>query len=654
MGGPPDRGEGSASGLQGHGRSMVTRGQADGFGDDRQRVLDATDIVRLISDHVQLKPKGREYVGLCPFHDDHSPSMFVVPHKQIYHCFSCGAGGNALGFVMNYHKMGFREALEHLAERGGITLAPRKLFRQGAGGAFAAEGGDDEPATSRAALLRASATAQTFFRAILAHPEHGRAARETVERRGISPEMVELFGLGAAPDKWDGLALTIAGKGLPAEPFRTLGLLKARENSPGVYDAFRNRLMFPIHDQIGRVIGFGGRRLNDEDEPKYINSAESPLFDKSTTLYGLHQATQAIRQTRVAIVTEGYMDTIACHQAGVRSAVATLGTALTPGNARVLRRLCDTVVLLFDGDEAGQKAAERAVEVFFAEPVDVKIAMLSGVTDAKDPDELLKREGGRALFDRAVAEAIDPLELLFARVKRQIGGAGLSARGRAIEEFVGRMVDLGLERVDKLRYQLIVKRLAEIAGVDWETITTAVAARRGRGARPRMGAPAGAPLVEARPLTTGEALLGCILNDPALPLSLGEDEWSAIDPDGFEDEGSAAVARAVADLIVAEGEPSLAGVLTSTDDERVQRAATRLSREVERLTESDPERLKRLWRESLALARAEKTRAEVRQTVEEGAGETEGAETTMQRIERLRSLKTGIGNDTRIAPRPAS
>lgn len=639
-----------------HGR-LVSPARSDGFGDDRQRVLDATDIVRLISDHLQLKPKGREYVGLCPFHDDHAPSMFVVPHKQIYHCFSCGAGGNALGFVMNYHKMSFREALEHLAERAGVKLAPRKLFRpasSGAPGAMEPDAGDDEPSsvTSRAGLLKATASAQGFFRAILAHPEHGRAARETIEKRAISPEMVEEFALGAAPDKWDGLALTIASKGLPVEPFRALGLLKQRENSPGLYDAFRNRLMFPIQDQIGRVIGFGGRRLDDEDEPKYINSAESPLFDKSTTLYGLHQATQAIRQSRTAIVTEGYMDTIACHQAGVRSAVATLGTALTPGNARVLRRLCDTVVLLFDGDEAGQKAAERGVEVFFAEPVDVRIAMLSTVTDAKDPDELLKRDGGRELFDQAIAMAIDPLELLFARVRRQLGASGLSARSKGVDEFVSRLVDLGLERVDKLRYQLIVKRLAEIAGVDWETITSAVAARRARaGARPRPGQPAPAARPEARPLTTGETLLGCILNDPALPLSLGEDEWSALDPDAFEDEASAAVARAVSELIIAEGEPSLPGVLGATDDPALQRAATRLAREVERLTESDADRLKRLWREALALARAHKAREEIRQTVEAPA---ESDESTLQNIQRLRALRPGMSNDTRVAPRPAS
>ncbi|MBY0313217.1 MAG: DNA primase, partial [Phycisphaerales bacterium] len=459
---------------------MALSGRTPAYGDDRQRVLDATDIVQLIREHVALKNKGREYVGLCPFHDDHSPSMYIVPSKQIYHCFSCGAGGNALGFVMNYHRMQFREALEHLAERAGITLTPRPTRRIGGGSEGEYGGGDAERELDRASLMKSTATACTFFRAILDHPEHGRAAREVIQRRGIAPEMVEQFQIGAAPDKWDGLVITIGSKKLALEAFRAVGLVKARDNGNGFYDGFRNRLMFPIHDQIGRVIGFGGRRINDEDEPKYINSSESALFDKSTTLYGLHQAAQAIRQSGVALVTEGYMDTIACHQAGVKNAVATLGTALTPGNARVLRRLCNEVVLLFDGDEAGQKAAERAVEVFFAEPIDVRIAMLSAHTDAKDPDELLKREGGKSVLETALKAAIDPLELLFARMRAQTAGSGLSARTRAIDDYVSRLVELGLGRVDKLRYQLVIKRLAQIADVDYQTIATMVSERRER------------------------------------------------------------------------------------------------------------------------------------------------------------------------------
>lgn len=645
----------------------VSRSSALDFssrGDDRQRVLDATDIVRLIGEQMALKQKGREYVCLCPFHDDHSPSMCVVPHKQIYHCFSCGAGGNAITFAMNYHKMSFREALEYLAERAGLTLSPPPRRSQEFPGGASAFGEDDgsggeagRPKLTRTVLAAAAATGQTFFRAILGHSEHGRAARAAIERRGISPEMVETFGLGAAPDKWDGLALTIAGKQLGLEPFLAAGLLKQRDTSSGgrggCYDAFRNRLMFPIHDPTGRVIGFGGRRLNDEDEPKYINSPESALFDKSTTLYGLYQAGQAIRQSRIAIVTEGYMDTIACHQAGVKNAVATLGTALTTGNARVLRRQCDTVVLLFDGDEAGQRAAERGVEVFFAEPVDVKIARLSSVTDAKDPDELLKREGGREVFDRAIEQAIDPLELLFSRIRGQLGPMGLSARSRAVDEFIARLVDLGLDRVDKVRYQLIVKRLSQIAGVDWDAIAEAVGRHRAR-ARGRTGFQTReepAPRVAERGLSAAEHLLGCILNDPSLVLSLEETDWELIEPSAFADGPSRAVAQAIADLQIGEETPSIQNVLSHSDEPELARAAVAISSEVDRLTQSDAELLKRHWRERLADARAQRvaaTRAEQRPTT------TGVTESWLDNVARLRESRAGRGNDPRAIPRPPS
>jgi DNA primase len=360
--------------------------------DDRQRVLDATDVVQLIGEHVALKARGREFIALCPFHDDHKPSMYVVPAKQIYHCFSCGAGGNALTFVMEYHKMAFREALEHLAQRAGVELTPWKP-----GAAAGAAAGSQEQrggGAPRQEVLAANRAAADFFERMLAREDLGRAAREVIARRGISPEMVESFRLGAAPEMWDGLQRTISHKNAPAGPFLAAGLLKQR-NEGGLYDAFRNRLMFPIQDQTGAVVAFGARRINEEDEPKYLNSPDSVVFNKSATLYGLHQAARTIQRTRTAIVTEGYMDVIACHQAGVTNAVAALGTAMTRENAKILRRLCDTVVLLFDGDEAGQRAADRAVEVFFAEPVDVRIAVLPPDAGAKDPDELLKQEGGR-------------------------------------------------------------------------------------------------------------------------------------------------------------------------------------------------------------------------------------------------------------------
>lgn len=632
----------------------------DRFGDDRDRVLDATDIVRLIGDHLALKKKGREYVGLCPFHDDHKPSMCVVPHKQIFHCFSCEAGGNAIGFVMAYHKMSFREALEYLAERAGITLAPRRLFNPsgGSGAANSSSSGDDsgmsgQHESPKAAILRASSTAQTFFRAILQHPEHGKAARDVIARRMISPDMAELFQLGAAPDKWDGLVLTIQNKGLDPSAFRLAGLFKQRENSSGVYDAFRNRLIFPIHDQLGRVIAFGARRINDQDEPKYLNSSDSPAFDKSTTLYALYQAAQSIRKSRVAIVTEGYMDAIACHQAGVTNAVATLGTAMTAGNARVLKRLCDTVVLLFDGDEAGSRAAERAVEVFFAEPVDVKICTLSRVTDAKDPDELLKRPGGVELLNQAIAKSVDPLELLFDRVRASVQGQGLSAQSRVIEEFTGRLVDLGLGRLDPVRYQLVIRKLSEIAGVDWHTIAESLAQRRAR-QRPRFEQPGASTPKAAPAMSPSEHLLGCILCEPSLTMALSEEQWELIEPEVFADPAMQNVARQVMNTIVEEQSPSLSLVLAHLDDQPSQKAATRIASAVDRLTQGDPNVLKAHWRDRLKDAQFAHARATRALEPKAGSEQPSSVASLAAGLQRIKDQRSTIGHDPRAVPRPVS
>jgi len=624
------------------------------FNDDKRRVLDATDIVRVIGDHLALKQKGREYVGLCPFHDDHTPSMSVVPHKQIFHCFSCGTGGDALSFVMKYHKMGFREAMEHLAERAGIKLAPRSERR-------ASSPIPHEPGAAiveRSALIAANATAATFFRAILNHPEHGAAARALVERRGISPEMAAGFEIGASPDMWDGLLRTIQSKGMETTPFRAAGLLKTRDTGAGCYDSFRNRLIFPIHDQLGRVIAFGGRRIDDEDEPKYLNSPESELFNKSATLYGLQQAAQEIRRTRRAIVCEGYMDAIACHQAGVTSAVATLGTALTIDNARILRRLCDRVVLLFDGDAAGQKAAERAVEVFFAEPVDVRIAMLSAATDAKDPDELLKREGGRAILDDVIAKAVDPLDLLFARVRDRIGDQGVSGRSRVVGEFLDQLTGLGLHRADTIRQQLIVKRLAQITGVEWGAITGELQARRARRRIP--SAQENAAPLRSVPLTAREHLLGCVLNDPGLLHSLTEDQSPMLDPEGYSDGPMQEVARAIAALVVDEHPPTLEAVLGVLDDPELQQCATRLAREVERMTGADADLLHHHWRDRLrdalgdevrsgrALARAAPSRSHNDSSEKNATGTMPDS---LSRLTTLRDVRQRMGTDTRAVPR---
>ncbi|MFO0784056.1 MAG: DNA primase [Phycisphaerales bacterium] len=533
---------------------------------DRDRVLDAIDLVALIREHVQLKPKGREHVGLCPFHDDRTPSMHVVTHKGsgFYKCFACGAAGNAIDFMMNYHKMEFIEALKALAERAGIDLQQARPH-------------DDTPGSARADLLRANAIALEFYRRALAHAEHGQHSRAALEARQISAAMQERFQLGAAPPGWDTFVRYLerlrehrrtgssasAGsdrtrvEGMPPmEAFRAAGLV--REGRDGLVDGFRNRLIFPICDELGKPIAFGARQLNPEDQPKYLNSPESSVFHKGKGLYGLHLAKKAIIAQRTAIICEGYTDVIACHEAGVENAVATLGTALTRDHARVLQRMCERVVLLFDGDAAGQRAADRAVEVFFAEPVDVRICTLP---DELDPDELLRMEGGAERFRTALEASEDALRYLVRRFHADYRTAsGLSGRQQRIEALLQKLVELGFRTMPGIRRQLVLASLAQITGLSEAELEKALAALRGPQPRPRTEDEAPADAVDAStPETTLEergysvpkakarreaeqSVLALLLAYPHVAqgrLSLGDDctlpVAEAITPEAFED-----------------------------------------------------------------------------------------------------------------------
>ncbi|MFM9994779.1 MAG: DNA primase [Phycisphaerales bacterium] len=595
---------------------------------DLERVRDASDIVRIIGEHVALKPKGREYAGLCPFHDDHRPSMNVVPAKQIFHCFVCGAGGDVFSFVQKHHKMEFREALEYLAERAGIELKrPDRARGTGDGG---------KPEITRADLVRANASAADFFRAILRHTEHGIVGRDLVERRGISPEMVERFGVGLSPDRWDGLLITAQKMGMDPGVFHEAGLLKRRDQAGGgggYYDSFRHRLIFPIQDQIGRVIAFGGRKIREEDDPKYLNSPETRIFEKAGTLYGLHQAARAIQAERVAVITEGYTDTIACHQAGIENVVATLGTALTPRHAAVLRRLCDTVVLLFDGDLAGQKAADRAVEVFIAEELGVRIATLAGVTDAKDPDELLKREGGADLLRRAIASSTDLLRYRYERVRASLGGASPERMNRVIEDEIDRLVSLGLNDLRPLRRQFIVRQLAAIAGVPERTIERSIPGGR-PGARP----PAAVPADSRSPRTRAEEMLGCVLCDALLAAGLEGDTGSVLAASRFGAGPAARVARALED-----GAADLAAVLAHlSDDDEAKALAVALAEHVFALTDGG-KRVREHWDECARLERLDAERAAGRGTAASEAGSAE-------RLRRMRDRADA--GDRRMLPVP--
>lgn len=609
---------------------------------DRERVRDAADIVRVVGEHVSLKARGREFVGLCPFHDDHKPSMNVVPAKGIFHCFVCGTGGDVFSFVQRFHKMEFREALTYLAERFGVELTP-----------VGSRDGAAPQGPSRSDLYEANATSLKFFRTILGDAIHGKSGRDLIERRGIASEMVEQFQVGLAPDRWDGLCLRISQLRLDPQDFLDAGLIKTRDDGSGRYDTLRNRLIFPIHDQIGRVVAFGGRRVDDEDEPKYLNSPETRVFRKSATIYGLHHAAKSIQQTRIAIITEGYTDVIACHQGGFTNAVATLGTALTREHAAILRRLCDGVVLLFDGDEAGQRAADRAVEVFFAEPLDVKICTLNRFTDAKDPDELLKRPDGREVFERAIAASQDLLTFRFARLRERLNGAGVAALSRAIDEELARLAELGLADVPPVRQALIVRQVAGLAGLDEATIRRAIPMGRGKRTAMNAGPDAGEQArrlaltrLSRGTLSPGEHMLGCVLCDGALWSRLDELEHEWLSPGGFADALVSRLAGTAHDLGLAGDEPSLAHVLSATEDLDIKDAAIALRTRLEAETLGNAEQL---------LAHFEACRKRLR--LDRASASPAGTEAELKpaleaHVKEQRRLHTEIGGDRRVLPKP--
>jgi len=478
--------------------------------DDKDRVQQAADIVAVIEEHVPLQRRGREFVGLCPFHDDRKPSMYVSPEKQIFKCFACGAGGDAFSFVMRHLGMDFVESMKHLAEKFGVTLQPRGGRRgHGDDGASApGGGGGDDGLSARKRLMRANEHALSFYRTLYQHAEHGRVARSYVESRGIHPDMVERFQLGYAPDRWDGLAQLVGSRGWPTAPFFRVGLIRPRGDdrpddaidprsvrASDCYDRLRHRLIFPILDRMGRPIAFGGRVLPDgseagKSEAKYLNSPESDLFDKSSTLYGIHAADAAIRKSRVAVVVEGYTDVIACHQAGFENVIATLGTALTRGHVDALRRVCDKVVLVFDADEAGDRAAERAVEHFITGGVDVAIATLRGHDEGEkgpDPADLMAEEDGPDRWQRAIDSAEDALGYQFRLLRRRLQSAdGVTARQRLTEEYLGLLARMGLHDMPPARRGPVMQRVAEVLKIPQAEVDREIARRRprARAARP--------------------------------------------------------------------------------------------------------------------------------------------------------------------------
>ncbi|MBI1852845.1 MAG: DNA primase [Planctomycetes bacterium] len=410
--------------------------------DTLSQVRSANDVVELIGSYVPLKRSGSSWKGLCPFHEEKTPSFSVNPQRQTYHCFGCGASGNAISFVMAVEKLTFVDAVRSLADRAGIRIQPQ-------GPREAAE------ASRRAAISSTVEWATKYFEETL-WSSAGVDARKYLLSRGIAATTARTYRLGFALPSWDGLLRAARGFGISQDLLAGAGLVIPRENG-GCYDRFRARLVFPIFDVQGRPIAFGARSL-DGSEPKYLNSPETELFSKGRVLYGLHVAGEAARKGSLLAIGEGYTDVIMAHQLGFAPMVATLGTALTRDHARLVRRFAEDVRLVYDADEGGERASERGIEIFLEEGLEVRIATLP---DGLDPCDLLVRDGSADSFRAAIDGARDYVEYAIDAAQKRHDTTTVSGRAAAAESLLEIVRRLG----DPIRRDLVVRRISDALGV---------------------------------------------------------------------------------------------------------------------------------------------------------------------------------------------
>ncbi|OHB52681.1 MAG: DNA primase [Planctomycetes bacterium GWF2_42_9] len=525
------------------------------------RVQQANDIIDVISEHVKLTRKGREMTGLCPFHDDHKPSLNVSADKQIFKCYACSAGGDVIKFIQMREGLTFMRAVERLAERAGIKLD------------FARAKGANEPSGIDAAdVEKVNRWAMKFWRKNLLDSEIGEKCREYVKSRHLTDATSEEYGFGYALDRWDDFLSAARKRNIPDKLMLAAGLIVSNEQGKN-YDKFRNRLMIPIIDAASRVVGFGGRTLGD-DPAKYMNSPTSVIFDKSNCVYGLDKARHEIVTSGMVAVVEGYTDVIMTHQAGCKNVVATLGTSFTAGHAKLLRRYAKNIVLIFDSDVAGAAASERALEICLAESIDIKV---TSVPQGKDPCDFVYAAGGEA-FKNLMVNATDVMKYRWDRLTDKFGKSeNISDRKAATEEFL-RSVAMASKggTLDAITFGLIVNRISKTLEIPADDIRKELG-RRGQSRQAIVNTVENS-MVSSRELAgfgakAQEEIIETILNEPRLfesaakkvkvgdfDVPLLREAWSIIE-------------QSIAENV----EFSLAGMLAKTESQDLAGLLVRLS-----------------------------------------------------------------------------
>jgi len=503
--------------------------------DNINEVRNACNIVDVVSQHLSLKKTGRNHLGLCPFHSEKTPSFTVSEEKQIFHCFGCGQGGNVFTFLMLYHQIEFPEAVRMVAQKCGIPLKTKGMSAE-----------EKRRWEGKERLFRINESALEFFREKLLDPHLGTAARAYLEKRQMPPEISKTCNLGYAPSGWRNLVGHFSAKGFSLKEVEQAGLIIPKKN--GYYDRFRDRLIFPIVDVRGKVVGFGGRAL-DDSLPKYLNSPETPVYQKGRTLYGLCWAKEACRREETVFVVEGYFDLLALRRCQIENVVATLGTAITREHIRVLKGYAKKIVLVFDSDAAGTKAAERSLPLFAEENVEARVMTLPA---GKDPDSYVCEFGG-GQFRELVKQSLSMMGFLLETTIRRYG-LSLEGKVKIVEKLKGPLRSMH-NHVGRAVY---VRELAARLDVDesaiLEQIRTAPERRR---ARPGVAQPR-----RLSPCKLEEALVGMMLQAPDI---VGDFDASKMVEDMQNDELKQ-VGKMILDAVSEDSSCTGADLIARTED----------------------------------------------------------------------------------------
>lgn len=418
-----------------------------------EQIRSTADIVDIVGEYVQLTKRGRNWFGLCPFHGESTPSFSVTSDKQIFHCFGCGAGGNVITFLMDIENITFQEALSRLGSRAGIDVDVNIPSESGP----APSKGDHQ-------LILMHEFAAEMYHHILLNTEEGQVALDYLENRGFTSEMIEKYRIGWSLPEWNYMATALQRKGFSEEELTSSGLAIQREQGNGYFDRFRGRIMFPIMNENGKTIAFSGRILeNTKQEAKYMNSPESPIFQKSQVLYNVHSARSAIRKNRKIVLFEGFMDVIAAGKAGVENALATMGTSLTPQHIRQMKRFAQDVVICFDGDDAGWEAAKRAAIALNGENFKVEVAVLPGTMD---PDDFVRENGSEAFKEQIIGKphAFIAFAMMHARRNKNFQFEN------DLLQYIQEVLQLLAGRSSPIERDLYIKQLSAETGLSEEAI----------------------------------------------------------------------------------------------------------------------------------------------------------------------------------------